>query len=108
MILDAQEDVKTYDIMEALDVNFRGELSERNANPTSIRDMYVHQIEEKTCTSENKDEFRHYTFRIFVEDDEIAIDVIQNWQNPGQFDDLAFRNALSDKRQVKIQEVKKL
>ena len=106
--INAQEDVKIYDMMEALDVNFSGGLGNRNVDLTCSRNMYVHQIGEKTCTTKNEDGFREVTFKILVDDDEIAIDVIENWQKPGQFDDLAFRNALSDKRQVKIQEVKKL
>ena len=106
--INAQEDVKIYDMMEALDVNFSGGLGDRNVDLTCSRNMYVHQIGEKTCTTKNEDGFREVTFKILVDDDEIAIDVIENWQKPGQFDDLAFRNALSDKRQVKIQEVKKL
>ena len=104
----AQKDVKPYDILEALDENFEGGLGDRNVETTSSQNMYVHQICEKVETTENSDGFEDFTFRIFVNNDENAIDVIQNWRNPGQFDDLAFRNASSDKRQVRVKEVKKL
>ena len=39
---------------------------------------------------------------------EVALDVIDDWNNPGTFDDLAFRNAKLDKLYVKIREVKRI
>ena len=66
----------------------------------------IHQIEAGEFNTE--EEIKVLKFRIYVSNDENAIDVVQNWKNNGQFDDLAFRNSSSDKRQVRIQEIKKL
>ena len=38
---------------------------------------------------------------------EKVLDVLEGWRIPGNFDDLAFRNARGDKLQVKIREVKR-
>ena len=104
-----QEEVKSYDILEALDENFIGGLSDRNVHlGKSSPVMYVHQIEEKAGEINTEERIKVLKFRINVSNDENAIDVVQNWKNNGQFDDLAFRNSLSDKRQVRIQEIKKL
>ena len=104
-----QEEVKSYDILEALDENFIGGLSDRNVHlGKSSPVMYVHQIEEKAGEVNTEEEIKVLKFRIYVSNDENAIDVVQNWKNNGQFDDLAFRNSSSDKRQVRIQEIKKL
>ena len=71
--------------------------------------MYVHQIVNETCEMENQEdlETQMVRFRIFVDDDENTVGVIMNWKNPGAFDDLAFQNAVMDKRNVKVREVQR-
>ena len=104
-----QEEVKSYDILEALDENFIGGFSAGNVHlGKSSPVMYVYQIEEKAGEIDNEEGIKVLKFRIYVSNDENAIDVVQNWKNNGQFDDIAFRNSSSDKRQVRIQEIKKL
>ena len=72
--------------------------------------MYVHQIENEACEIgiDNAMEMVSSKFRIFVDDDPNAISVIQNWEKPGEFDDLAFQNAVMDKRQVRIIKIKRI
>ena len=46
--------------------------------------MYVHQIEEKAGEVNTEEEIKVLKFRIYVSNDENAIDVVQNWKNNGQ------------------------
>ena len=57
---------------------------------------------------ENQEDLEIVRLRIFVDDDENAVGVIMNWENPGAFDNLAFQNAVMDKRNVKVREVQRL
>ena len=48
------------------------------------------------------------TYRLSVQNNEAAIEVINNWLKPGQFDDVAFRNAERGKLQVRVQDIQKI
>ena len=106
-----QKDVRNFEVVEAFEENYGGGLSNRNVSIGSpCRAMYVHQIENETCEIgiDNAMEMVSSKFRIFVDDDPNAISVIQNWEKPGEFDDLAFQNAVMDKRQVRIIKIKRI
>ena len=42
-----------------------------------------------------------------MKDNLMALDVLESWRKTGNFDDLAFANAVRDKRQVMIKKIER-
>ena len=69
--------------------------------------MLIHKIKEDEYQDDINGRMRCIKYKIFVKNVEKVLDVLEGWRIPGNFDDLAFRNARGDKLQVKIREVKR-
>ena len=103
----AQEGIKNYDIIEAIEENFSGALDDKKvASSDPSRSILVQKSKEKLVSDENGEKISKYIYHISVMDNPQVLDVIENWRKPHLFDDLAFRNAVYGKKQVKIMEIK--
>ena len=106
---DTQAQVSNLDVTEAIEVNVDGGLNDRNVSADDpSRFVLVHKLRHESHDDDNKQILDRITYRLIVKNKEVALDVIDDWNNPGTFDDLAFRNAKLDKLYVKIREVKRI
>ena len=106
ILVETQKDVRNYEVTEAIEVNFDGCLNDRKIDvEDQVRTIYVHKdIQQDTTTGD----MRTCLYKVFVKNHTIALDVIESWKTAGNFDDLAFDNAVSGKKQVKIREIRKI
>ena len=107
--VEAYAEVKNYDIVEAIEVNYNGALDERNVHKDDpCRSISIFKIkpEPEHCILDEKKNLLVY--RIHVKNSDIATNVIDDWHYQHNFDDLAFGNSIRDKQQVKIREVRRL
>ena len=71
------------------------------------RFILVQKVKEEPF--EKDDEKRlNFLYKVIVKNVEVAKSVIEGWKNPYKFDDLAFRHAVYDKVQARVQEVQKI
>ena len=106
------ESVKSYDILEAIEVNYGGSLNDRNVSLGDpcrfISFGRVKRTEIDTVENDTGEKLEKVTCRIVVKNDENVSHVINDWRKSSNFDDLAFRNAVRGQRQVLIREVKEI
>ena len=103
-MVEADSNIKNYDIVEAIEVNYDGALDERDVDKDDpCRFINIYRLDQ--CEQDMKKNC--YMYRIHVENSATASSVIEDWKQQNNFDDLAFGNAIRDKLQVWIREVKR-
>jgi hypothetical protein len=87
----------TYDdVIETIKANFFGSLDDENVKENDpLRYIIVQQADEN-----------QKLYEVAVKDNETSMKVIEKWNIPYEFDDLAFKNSVYDK--IKIREVLRL
>ena len=104
LMVEADSNIKYYDIVEAIEVNYDGALDERDVDKDDpCRFINIYRLDQ--CEQDMKKNC--YMYRIHVENSATASSVIEDWTQQKNFDDLAFGNAIRDKLQVRIREVKR-
>ena len=105
---DAHEKCKNFDVVEAIEENYQGTLNDlKVAENHPSRFILVQKVKEEPF--EKDDEKRiNFVYRVIVKNDDVAKNLIESWKDQYKFDDLAFRHAVYDKIQVRIQKVKKI
>ena len=107
--IDVQEKVKNSDVIEAVEVNFDGGLNDLNIEPEDpSRYILVHKLNEVAYETEDKMKWKSCTYKILVKNVDAALNVIESWKKAHNFDDLAFRSAERDEKQVKIRDIRKI
>ena len=105
LIVEADSNVKNYDIVEAIEVNFDGALDERGVGKDDpCRHINIYKLDD--CVQDMKKNC--YIYRIHIQNSATASSVVEDWKHQNNFDDLAFGNAIRDKLQVRIRAVKRL
>ena len=101
--MEAHESCIHDDILESIEANFLGCLDDEKADKdTPIRELSV---------KESKDTPANPNIRIYevkVMDNEIVKRIIESWNTPYTFDDLAFKKAVQDESVINIKEVHRL
>ena len=86
------------DVIEAIEANFFGSLDDENVKENDpLRYIIVQQADEN-----------QKLYEVAVKDNETSMKVIEKWNDPYEFDDLAFKNSVYDKIKIKIREVRRL
>ena len=70
--------------------------------------MNIHKLESGPQHGAQNSKENWVMYRIHVMNSAVASSVIEGWQLQKNFDDLPFGNAIRDKQQVRIREVRKL
>ena len=101
--VEAHETCTHEDILESIEANFLGCLDDEKI----VKDAPIRYLDVR----ESKDNQIGQNIRLYkvtVTDDEIVKKIIQSWNTPYTFDDLAFKNAVRDEIVIKIQAAKRL
>ena len=102
--VEAHEKCTNKDVIEVIQENFFGTLDQKHVGKTDpIRHLIIR--EEKGELLEIPVQGK---YRIVVRDDKLATDIVALWNEPYEFDDLAFKNAIYIKIKIKIKEVKRV
>ena len=67
----------------------------------AVRHLIIREENDKLCKVQEK-------YKIVVRDDKLATEIISLWNEPYEFDDLAFKNAVYGEIKIKIKEVKRV
>ena len=101
--VEAHETCTHEDILESIEANFLGCLDdEKIVKDAPIRDLDVREYKDNQIGQNIR------LYKVTVTDDEIVKKIIQSWNTPYTFDDLAFKNAVHDEIEIKIQAAKRL
>ena len=107
--MDVQEQVKSYDIVEAVEENLSGALNNLGVDDNDqTRFILMQNLKQEAYQTEISGNMIGYTYKIIVKNKDVVLDVIKSWKEQNNFDDLAFRNSKIDKKQVKIRDVRKI
>ena len=99
---------KNYDVVETIEENYQGTLNDlkiRNKDLSSF--ILLQKLKEEPLEKGGEKRIR-IVYKVNVKDNEVAKALIESWNDMYKFDDLAFRNAVYDKVQVRIHKVKKI
>ena len=104
---------KGYDVVEAIEENYQGTLSDLKIDVQDItRFILIQKLEEEPFEKDDEDENEkrriRFVYKVIFKDNEVAKTLIESWNYRNKFDDLAFRHAVYDKVQVRIQKVQKI
>ena len=103
-----QEEVKNYEVTEAIEVNFDGGLDDLKIDKNNtMRTIFIHKMKKEMIQKGNEN-MKIRSYNVFVRNDGVVLKLIDSWRKQGNFDDLAFNNVKSDEKQVKIREITKL
>ena len=106
--IDAHENCKNYDVIEAIEENYQGTLNDLKVDEHDPSRYILVQKLKEAHVEVNDEKRLKLIYRVLVNDDEVAKTLIESWKDPYKFDDLAFRRAVYDKIQIRIQEVQKI
>ena len=99
--VDAHEKCTNQDVVEAIKENFFGTLDIKKVGKVDpVRHLIIKEDTINISKVQDK-------YTIAVRENEIAIETVGLWNEPYEFDDLAFKNAVYDKVKIKIKEVKR-
>ena len=91
--LEAHVTCKSYDLIEAIEVNFDGSIDELKIEKIDkCRYFRVNKLEDEP--KDENVEKKTWKCRVSVKNCEVAKDILESWKNRYKFDDLAFRNAV--------------
>ena len=100
--VEAHEKCTNNDVIEATQENFFGALDNKKVEKTdSIRHLIIREEDKGLVKIQDK-------YRIIVREDKVATDILGLWNEPYEFDDLAFKNAVYGELKIKIKEVKRV
>ena len=100
--VDAHEKCTNKDVVEAISENFFGSLDIKKVGKIDpVRHLIIKEDNLDTSKVQGK-------YTIIVRDNEIAVETVGIWNEPYEFDDLAFKNAVYDEVKIKIKEVKRI
>ena len=106
MKIDAHENCKNYDVIEAIEVNYDGTLNDLKIDEHDrSRYILIQKLREEPCDINDEKRVKSI-YRVLVNDNEVSKSIVESWKDPYKFDDLAFRSAVYDK--IQIQEVQKI
>ena len=106
--IDAHENCKNYDVIEAIEVNYDGTLNDLKIDEHDrSRYILIQKLREEPCDINDEKRVKSI-YRVLVNDNEVSKSIVESWKDPYKFDDLAFRSAVYDKIQIRIQEVQKI
>ena len=102
--VEAHEKCTNKDVIEVIQENFFGTLDQKHVGKTDpIRHLIIREEKDKLLEIPVQGKYR-----IVVRDDKLATDIVALWNEPYEFDELAFKNAIYDKIKIKIKEVKRV
>ena len=102
--VEAHEKCTNKDVIEVIQENFFGTLDQKHVGKTDpIRHLIIREEKDKLLEIPVQGKYR-----IVVSDDKLATDIVALWNEPYEFDDLAFKNVIYDKIKIKIKEVKRV
>ena len=105
--VETQEDVRNFDVIEAIEENYGAALTEKNVSADSpCRNMVFNSLKKEVFENQNGEKINSFIIKILVRNNDAALAVINDWKAPNNFDDLAFRNSMGDRRQVRVTDVK--
>jgi hypothetical protein len=100
--VEAHEKCTNDAVIEAIQENFFGALDNKKVEKTdSIRHLIIREEDNGLVKIQDK-------YRIIVIEDKVATDILGLWNEPYEFDDLAFKNAVYGEIKIKIKEVKRV
>jgi hypothetical protein len=101
--VEAHETCMHEDILESIEANFLGCLDDAKVEKDApLRKLVVRKSKENSI----KKDIRLYEVKVI--ENEIVNRIIESWNTPYTFDDLAFKNAVRDEIVINIQEVQRL
>ena len=111
--IDAHVKCKGYDVVEAIEENYQGTLNDLKIDEQDVsRCILIQKLEEEPFEKDDEDENEkrriRFVYKVIVKDNEVAKPLIESWKFRNKFDDLAFRHAVYDKVQIRIQKVQKI
>jgi hypothetical protein len=100
--VEAHEKCTNYDVIEAIQENFFGALDQKKVDKTDpIRHLIIREEDKGLSKVQEK-------YKLIVRDNKVATDILGLWNEPYEFDDLAFKNAVYGVVKIKIKEVKRV
>ena len=100
--VDAHEKCSNQDVIEAIKENFFGELDTRKVEKTDpVRHLIIREENDKISEVQEK-------YRVVVRENKVATEIVGLWNEPYEFDDLAFKNAVYGEIKINIKEVKRV
>ena len=100
--VDAHEVCCNDDVIEAIEENFYGHLEDKQIEKSNpLASLLIEEAGKDLLKVQN-------VYRLNVKDDEKVTEIIERWQKPYEFDDLAFKNAKHGKVGIKIKDVKRI
>ena len=101
--VEAHESCTHEDILESIEANFLGCLDDEKVEKDSkIRDLIVEESKDNPGSQNIR------LYEVTVLDNEIVKKIIESWNTPYTFDDLAFKKAVRDEIVINIQKVQRL
>ena len=98
----AHEKCTNKDVVEAITENFFGTLDQKKVGKIyTVRHLIIKEANMETEKVQEK-------YTIIVRDAKTAVETVGIWNEPYEFDDLAFKNAVYDELKVQIKEVKRI
>ena len=109
-VVEAQKQVRSFDILEAIEENFAGALNEMGVEKDDpSRSMIVHRhLDDSWYPDESVANMNRYKIMIHVKKSDLVKNVIESWKDSCNFDDLAFRVAQMDEKQIRIKEIRRV
>jgi hypothetical protein len=98
--VEAHEKCTNYDVIEAIQENLSGGL-EQKKKTDPIRHLTIREEDKGLTKVQEK-------YKLVVRDNKVATDILGLWNEPYEFDDLAFKNAVYEVVKIKIKEVKRV
>ena len=110
MTIDAHETCTCDDIIEAIHTNFIGALEEiKYLDIDNLRNIVIEKQDKAWGERKFKDKLKNLQiFRVVVEKDEVARNIIEGWNDRFNFDNLAFQNAVYDQIKINVTGVQRL
>jgi hypothetical protein len=101
--VEAHESCTHEDILESIEANFLGCLDDDKVEKdATVRDLIVKE------SKDNPESQNIRLYEVTVSDNEIVKKVIESWNPPNTFDDLAFKRAVRDEIVINIKGVQRL
>jgi hypothetical protein len=99
--VDAHEKCTNDDVIESIEVNFSGHLDDKKVEKTDpVRNIRFREANKNLKEVQNE-------YRVTIKDDDLAVEILERWNTPYEFDDLAFDNAVYDEIKIKIKNVRR-
>ena len=102
VMVEAHDQCKNDDVIEALEENFFGDLKDKKIEKSDPMGYFsIREATKEVLDVQN-------VYRIKVKAKKVITDIIERWKKPYEFDDLAFTNAVYGEVAIKIKDVKRV